>query len=376
MFNSKYSLDITLKDSLSAEFRASLPLSKRVSRAELFTIREKLKRQHLSEDPLAYLRATLTQDYSNLYHSPVNFRAVRQWSEVTRSIYTLTDEPPIVGYVFDFYSLYTLWFSLHGKEKYGYPNSTILCHARESALNEKFRFVTRRLALCIIDALDRAIRREARHTDGCLEGIRFKYPKLDYSRLTHSQLLTLFSMDCWSDCYGGLKWAQGTKALMELVKVYNSDDLQEMIMWIDIILDLQHNSGFIMNKTEFRKLSTTHLNYRAKARTLTELSVYCTPAIYEFIKSYNLHTPTPIPSCRVLVGCRTYQFDITPELKAALKCIWPKRASSTATPKKFSSVMKSNDVVITPIPRDTCRYHYDYINSSENTKEKLTALIL
>lgn len=53
----------------------------------------------------------------------------------------------------------------------------------------------------------------------------------------------------WDTDYGGKLWAKGTFFLLNLPTTE-----KEKIVWIDRVLDLYHNSGPLLNKTQFKNL--------------------------------------------------------------------------------------------------------------------------
>lgn len=84
----------------------------------------------------------------------------------------------------------------------------------------------------------------------------------------------------WHSLYGGKKWGKAAVFLLQKPKTTEQKEL-----WIDRVLDLQHNCGHILNKTKFTVLSQRNkvynpvtkgkrsiLNHRRYARTIRELS--------------------------------------------------------------------------------------------------------
>lgn len=60
-----------------------------------------------------------------------------------------------------------------------------------------------------------------------------------------------FSELNWEPYYGGPKWAKATNYLIN-----TPNTIKQKIQWIDEVLDLQHNTGFILNKTSLACLSS------------------------------------------------------------------------------------------------------------------------
>lgn len=88
----------------------------------------------------------------------------------------------------------------------------------------------------------------------------------------------------WCDKYGGKNWGKATALLLNIPKT-----LSQKQVWIDRVLDLQHNTGHILNKTDFYILSAAKqchradqsvrkkrspLNYRRYANTMSDLLRY------------------------------------------------------------------------------------------------------
>lgn len=100
----------------------------------------------------------------------------------------------------------------------------------------------------------------------------------------------LFRNYRWSCQYGGESWAKAADALADLKNIKN---LSDKVYWIDKVMDLHHNNGHILNKTEFRGLeidpdpnnldSTTFLDHRARAKTIFEFLDFCSSKIRRLI---------------------------------------------------------------------------------------------
>jgi hypothetical protein len=55
--------------------------------------------------------------------------------------------------------------------------------------------------------------------------------------------------ECWDGDYGGTLWGKAAEILLE-----NPTTTQQKMFWIDRVFDMQHNNGFILNKSCFRNL--------------------------------------------------------------------------------------------------------------------------
>jgi len=108
--------------------------------------------------------------------------------------------------------------------------------------------------------------------------------KLDFVYFCHE----LFSDNSlWEDSFGGKLWAKIAKAWINL---YNSKDDANNIVWIDHIFDLQHNSGFALNKikkwhevTNSDKVKKDILNivltYKRDLTHPEQLVIHCSPVV-------------------------------------------------------------------------------------------------
>jgi len=102
----------------------------------------------------------------------------------------------------------------------------------------------------------RACRSPKQSSNGCwvsdfLVDVYKKYSPLTIDLAT---IEAIFKKKIWSSEYGGRNWARATRTLIEAKQAFKDDDLRSMIYYVDRIFDLQHNNGFILNKTNFRVL--------------------------------------------------------------------------------------------------------------------------
>lgn len=99
-----------------------------------------------------------------------------------------------------------------------------------------------------------------------------------------NDILFCFNHKGWNSHYGGKNWAKATALLLDLPRT-----ISQKQVWIDRVLDLQHNTGHILNKTDFHILSAqkrcrradqglrnkrSPLNYRRYATTISDLIRY------------------------------------------------------------------------------------------------------
>lgn len=185
---------------------------------------------------------------------------------------------------FDFYTLNELWFRTVGAEAYGYPVTKIIPFAKEKAIEDAFKNRVARLKHQIIEALEASVRGEIKHwADEVNDEVGEKYDQdgniipgtsifekfskrvgydkvLDECWSARREFLTnlplesiklLFFAKCWNRSYGGRRWGQATDLLIQLK---NSKSIKDDVYLIDRIFDLQHNTGFVLNKTVFATL--------------------------------------------------------------------------------------------------------------------------
>lgn len=223
----------------------------------------------------------------------------------------------ILDLFFDFYTLNEIWFRTMGAQEYGYPVTKILPYAKEKAIDETFKSKVALLKRQIIEALELSVRGEIKHwgfetreTEGAkldeynqyIPGTsifdrlcnQIGYDQEDswkrrcsfLAKLPLETIRTLFFAKCWYRGYGGKRWGEATDLLIQLK---NSKNIKDDVYLIDRIFDLQHNTGFVLNKTVFvtldckgevqrkhkngRWYGVKPLNYRFTA-SLKELALY------------------------------------------------------------------------------------------------------
>lgn len=189
----------------------------------------------------------------------------------------------------EFYALNHLWFRLgNGAETYGYQPIKIVNENLRNKINFRFEEVTDKFYALIKDALERSIRSEMKYIFGAkydtfydaissnpleetdyydmqeeckaaskdlTKFVRKHKPEMDrgcparYAPISWAQIG--FRWKGWNESYCGESWANGCEVYLETDKISH---LTEKISWIDRALDLYHNNGFLLNKTEFSAL--------------------------------------------------------------------------------------------------------------------------
>lgn len=218
---------------------------------------------------------------------------------------------------FDFYVINEIWFKTIGLEQFGYTLTKIIPYNKEKKIDEIFNLKISEMKERIINCLEISVRGEIRHFNqqGPI-GTHFYLNLADKYIIQAKNLIEKyggnkskwpldkiyegFYIKGWNSDFGGKRWAKGTKLLIQLK---NSKNVKDDIFLIDRIFDLQHNTGFILNKTYFKYLDyyfpenvkkenkircLNPLNFRFKAKIedmakLTSSEVY---KIYMANKNY------------------------------------------------------------------------------------------
>jgi len=219
----------------------------------------------------------------------------------------------VIKMFFDFYVLNEIWFKLVAKDViYGYKTDTIIPFRRESVLNEAFLEICEKLKFLMVNSLEWSVRRECRHFNiyGPLGTLisRKSLKKLMIKAISHNDqkdikkikeeinarkqhnsfikknkpwskcsleaIREAFMMEGWDSEFGGVKWGEGTNYL---IKLKESKSIKDDIFYIDRIFDLQHNNGFILNKTCFEALENLCLiDLNPKIKTIhSHVDDYC-----------------------------------------------------------------------------------------------------
>lgn len=189
---------------------------------------------------------------------------------------------------YSFYAINEIWFKTVGKSEYGYPLDKILPHSKEKIINQKFEEYVNLFSDILEEALEYSVRREILHFKTFGVGTRddwgFDIKTKEFYQTCRkryglvktwdlSMIYNAFNLPWADDSYGGRLWAVATAWLIRLKKCVK---LIDKVFIIDRILDLQHNNGFILNKTNFVVLNPDdygrdcHLDIRAQA-TLDKL---------------------------------------------------------------------------------------------------------
>lgn len=174
----------------------------------------------------------------------------------------------------DFYTLNEIWFRTVGAETYGYNLTKVIPGKKADKIAAGLEKVVAVLKQEVIFALEASVRAEIAHwnnetSDKCYDVDKYTF-RPEYTALCklatvsrwHASIVKLqklplpaisrlFNYKHWSQSYGGKLWGDATDCL---IKLKESTVLKDDIFLLDRIFDLQHNNGFILNKTEFAML--------------------------------------------------------------------------------------------------------------------------
>ena len=210
----------------------------------------------------------------------------------------LTKKQKLIQEFFDFYSINELYLRCGGFRDIGYATYPVFVSARaEEKIKEKYEKTVNAFHDKVYNALVKSVKSELRHfgskaysPDGYLSGTTGLYCFFEKEHgLTHEMITCarenpeiypeiahlLFNEVRWAVDYGGASWANGTRALIDskLVK-----SIEDKVFWVDRVLDLYHNNGHMLDKTDFEALSEDHidvddmlespLNFRAATRSI------------------------------------------------------------------------------------------------------------
>ena len=135
----------------------------------------------------------------------------------------------------------------------------------------------------------RACHSKTRYSSGCEvpEFIQQVYRKKTPFSLDLVEIESIFHKSIWEDQYGGKHWGTATKTLIEAKKAFADKDLGQMF-YVDHIFDLQHNQGFILNKTNFRYIEIDlhrRCYYIKSIKDLKRKHTYISKVVREIIKA-------------------------------------------------------------------------------------------
>ena len=200
----------------------------------------------------------------------------------------------------DFYALELLYNS--------FKVNPAISFARQVVVEKELIEIVKILLPKMVSALEASVRGEVRYffrafrrrntNDGCtyfkdkiLESIAEKRHPLT---IDLEEIQRIFvNQNIWGGDYGGPSWAKATRVLIQAKKDLEKFDLVQWTLRIDRIFDLHHNSGFILNKTDFSSLENDELDRRHDIDSLesildpyNERFVNLTPKIRTLLKTF------------------------------------------------------------------------------------------
>lgn len=228
----------------------------------------------------------------------------------------INDEKLMDKYIsqfFDFYSIYELYMRVGGLQELGYNCPVIIRDKQFYLIKEKFTQVVDKFFIDIFKALNESIASELRHFPRRCDGIgsvkystgniykdfysvtgykkeRILQVKKDPSR-DPFLVWNLFYHPIWEVNYGGEKWTTAANLLQDFKKAKN---YHSKVHWCDQVLHLQHNTGHVLNKTNYLALSIrnipkdeydyeTALDLRARAHSILEFMPYVSIGVKKLV---------------------------------------------------------------------------------------------
>lgn len=210
---------------------------------------------------------------------------------------------------FDFYAINELYLRCGGFREVGYIKYDVFVPER---IFEKIKYSYEEIVETIfqhtVECLSRTTRGELIHnfysrvlfqgdymTPKLLlkkEGYNMKIFYGDGIIQNANKAYHLFTEYSWEEPYGGKAWANGAEALMDLKNIETTSD---KVYWVDRVMDLYHNTGHILNKTEFSCLENdvyandpdedeiSFLDFRAECKTIFDFIDYCSDYVRKLI---------------------------------------------------------------------------------------------
>lgn len=213
---------------------------------------------------------------------------------------------------FDFYTINELYLRCGGFREIGYSQYNVFVPEKIfETIKYQYEYIVELMFDHTVKCLARTVRAELIKHFYCEARDKKEYDYMTRDKLLEYEGYTLkifyrngiiehadkayilYSNYIWSDNYGGMPWANAAKALSELKNVKTISD---KVYWVDKVMDLHHNSGHILNKTEFRCLSLhvkenvfdgkffgNYLDFRAECKTIFDMLVFCSSKVRNLI---------------------------------------------------------------------------------------------
>lgn len=202
--------------------------------------------------------------------------------------------------LYSFYALYALWYEIgSGKEAYGTPSTVIVSHRRQEAIDRAFEECTFSLASLMVKEGKRLVLREINNAcDSSLipvaavrkwvsrasptvqecfaydvmlnEFLEFDYDAF-WEKCGWSGAIEILNAPFWTkytDFWGGPKWVAIADKFEDLDAAVQRGKLLDIVYRIDILYDLQHNTGALFSKRGPLQVQKSDLDQRFQLRSV------------------------------------------------------------------------------------------------------------
>lgn len=238
-------------------------------------------------------RITFNLEKSSYYPNHFKYLYRNELSQTTRSDNYFKKRNDIL--FFDFYALHPVWSCL----KKHYQDRSF------DYINKLFEEKCFTFGRIVFNAISHSIDSETKYVFGYYNGknygtrkeIRYQFSKNKKIKIgTHPKDVNLqikksaFALKkMWHCDFGGHNWKLACDYCIDLRKALDNYDINKTVLLIDKILDLEHNTGHILNKNgDFLFLCGTNsvLDFRRYA-SLEELSVFSSAKVRNIVNKYS-----------------------------------------------------------------------------------------
>lgn len=193
------------------------------------------------------------------------FVSAKAWNKV--ATYDTALEPyiknivPMINLFFDFYSINEIYSKTIGTQnaiRFDPRAVRIIPTRKEEVISRCYTETVQHMKTAVIRELTAAVYSEARHISTYCTGSDYNAYltqvansnkefalNWDTNKLSLDNLEKFYSFRWTDKYYGGKKWKQAVQHLKQLLAAKTDADA---VYWIDRIMDLEHNTGFILDK--------------------------------------------------------------------------------------------------------------------------------
>lgn len=145
--------------------------------------------------------------------------------------------------IFDFYVLESLSY-FAGKNSLNFSD-------KSRAIENQLEIVVEKLYINAREALEKSIYKEYKHSFGWYSGnkTRQKIFSSSSTRKLKKAFIVFSDYKKWCDEYGGKLWANAAELALQYPQ-----STKDKVLWLDRLFDMQHNTGHLLNKTDFKVL--------------------------------------------------------------------------------------------------------------------------